>query len=48
MKRTATEYFNTFRSATDAAADDRYTSFDYCFNHFQSLREAGEAAPIIA
>jgi hypothetical protein len=42
MKRTATEYFNTFRTATDGAADDRYTSFDYCFNHFQSLRKAGE------
>lgn len=42
IKRTATEYFNTSVVRPDAAADDRYTSFDYCFNHFQSLREAGE------
>lgn len=42
MDRTPTEYFKAFRTTTDAAADDRYTSFDFCFNHFQSLREVGE------
>ena len=24
------------------APDARYASFDYCFNHFQTAREAGE------
>lgn len=42
MVHTPKEYVNAFRAGAGAAADDRYTSFDYCFNHFQSLREAGE------
>jgi len=42
MVLTPTEYFNRYRTITGAAADDRFTSFDYCFNHFQSLRRAGE------
>lgn len=42
MVRTPTQNFNMYRSSGKDMANDRFTSFDYCFNYFQSLREAGD------
>ena len=37
---------NLDRYLDDVGPDKRYTSFDYCFNYFQSSREAGFAGSI--
>ncbi len=41
-----------FHGATSGAADrdlnSRDTSFDFCFNYFQSFRDSGEIAAIVA
>jgi hypothetical protein len=37
---------NLRRYLDDRQPNERYASFDYCFNHFQSFRESGDASAL--
>jgi hypothetical protein len=39
---------NIKRFMSDRKPEQRYASFDYCFNYFQSFRESGDTADIAA
>jgi hypothetical protein len=39
-------YLNGTKSGGGRRPETRYTSFDYCFNYFQSFRDSGNVAAI--
>jgi hypothetical protein len=42
------EYITNGRTTSGLQPSERYASFDYCFNYFQSFREDGRLAELVA